>query len=89
MSEAVAPVVFTVNVEVAPVADGDMEAGLSEQVGAREGAGETEHVRATDPANPLSDAQVMVAVVDCPADITAGSVVEGALIEKSCPRLTL
>lgn len=84
-----APVVLTVNVEVAPAADGDMEAGLSEHVGAREGAGATEQVRVTEPANPLSDAAVMVAFVDCPADITAGSVVEGALIEKSCPGLTL
>ena len=50
--EAVGPVVLTVRVEVAPLADGDMEAGFSEQVGAREGAGETEHVRATSPANP-------------------------------------
>src|SRR5689334_22737538 len=58
------------------------EPGASEQVGARAGVGDTEHVRLTGPVNSCWAANVMVAVAELPAEIVAGERVEGALTEK-------
>lgn len=68
-----APVVATVKVEVpVPFPGGVTEAGLSEQVGAKGGVGETKHVSVTGLLKPFIEATLMGEVEDAPAFIELG-----------------
>lgn len=66
--DAVGPVVATDNCEVTlPLDVGVTEVGLSAQVGARAGAGETEQVSDTGPLNPYIALAVSVKTAELPA----------------------
>src|SRR5579863_2494068 len=74
MTPATGPVVLMVSVEVAePLAAGVTEVGLSEQLGAIDGVGDTEQVSATELPNWNRDPTVTLAVADCPAGNGFGS----------------
>jgi hypothetical protein len=71
MTEAVGPVVLTVNVEGVP---GTIEPELNEHVGANVGAGCTEQVRATAPLNPPAALATFNVEVDGAPGLTAAGV---------------
>ena len=72
-----------VSVEVAvPFAAGVTELVLNAQLGARDGAGDTEQVRFTALLNPFSDFTVIVELPDCPGFTELG-LIDPALTVKS------
>lgn len=82
-SDAIGPVVLTINVEVAePPLEGVTELGLREQVGAAAGVGDTAHVSETGLLKPFTDLIVITPLADCPG-LTELSVDDAALMVKS------
>ena len=84
----VAAVVLMVSFDVAPALVGVTEAGLKAQVGASDGAGETEHVSGTALLKPWVVVSVIVAVADAPAVTDAGDAAPAAIEKLSTLKAT-